>query len=66
MKLVTFVHNNRAPLVGALLGQGSERRVVDIQAAWRARGNRAVPYFNSVLAMVERGQAAVDAARELI
>ena len=67
MKLVTFVHNNRAPLVGALIGgQGSEGRVVDIQAAWRARGNRAVPYFGSVLAIVERGQAAVDAARELI
>lgn len=63
MKLVTFRSGRAAPRAGALLDGGE--RVLDLQAAHRARYGRASRHFGSVLAIVEGGERALDLARSL-
>jgi len=63
MKLVTFREGESAPKAGLLLDGA---RIFDLQAAYKARRNRAWPVFASVLAMVERGMPALDMARGLL
>ena len=63
MKLVTFRAGRIAPRAGALVDDGT--RVLDLQAAHRARYRRSSRDLASVLAVVEGGDAALDLARAL-
>ncbi len=61
MKLVTFQTGRGAPRAGVL--DGTE--VLDLQAAERARRNRTARHFATVLALIEGGERALDAARDI-
>jgi 2-keto-4-pentenoate hydratase/2-oxohepta-3-ene-1,7-dioic acid hydratase in catechol pathway len=63
MKLVTFRAARGALRAGALIDDGT--RVLDLQAAHRARYSRLSPRLASVLAIVEGGDDALDLARSL-
>lgn len=63
MKLVTFVAGRTAPRAGALVDGG--RRVLDLQAAHRARFGKSSRSLASVLAMAQTGQGAVELAEKL-
>ena len=65
MRLVTF--NTKAatgPRIGALVE--GDRSVVDIQAVASRHGGAAEPAFASMVALMEGGPAALDAARLLV
>jgi len=64
MKLVTFQSGSLPPRAGALVAGGG--KVVDLQAAHRARYKKASPLLASVLAMVEAGDKALDLADQLL
>ncbi len=64
MKLVTFQSGRTAPRAGALIDAG--RRVLDLQAAQRARYAKSSPMLASVLAMAQAGDAALELAAKLI
>jgi 2-keto-4-pentenoate hydratase/2-oxohepta-3-ene-1,7-dioic acid hydratase in catechol pathway len=63
MKLVTFVSPEREPRAGALIDNA---RIVDLQAAHRARWGSASPHLSSVLAIAEGGPDAFDVAVQTI
>jgi 2-keto-4-pentenoate hydratase/2-oxohepta-3-ene-1,7-dioic acid hydratase in catechol pathway len=63
MKLVTFRAARGSARAGALID--GETRVLDLQAAHRARYGRPSARLASVLAIVEGGDAALDLARSL-
>src|SRR4249919_3089708 len=63
MKLVTFRTARSGSRAGALIDDGT--RVLDLQAAHRARYGRASPRLASVLAIAEGGDVALDLARSL-
>jgi len=63
MKLVTFQVGKGAARAGALVEGGA--RVLDLQAAHRARYGKASRLLASVLAMIEAGDSAVDLAQAL-
>jgi 2-keto-4-pentenoate hydratase/2-oxohepta-3-ene-1,7-dioic acid hydratase in catechol pathway len=62
MKLVTFTARGGAPRAGALIQGG--RRVLDLQAAHRARWKKTSRQLSSVLAIAQGGQDALDRANE--
>lgn len=65
MRLVTFTTKTRtAPAIGALIGDGSS--VVDIQAVASRHGGAIEPAFASMIALMEGGPQALDAARLLV
>ena len=64
MKLVTFQTPRAAVRAGALIDGG--RKVLDLQAAHRARYGKASPLVASVLAMAQSGDAALELAAKLI
>ena len=64
MKLVTFQPGRKSARAGVLIDGG--RRVLDLQAAHRARYRKSSPLLKSVLAMAENGDAALELAGKLI
>ncbi|CAN7759960.1 fumarylacetoacetate hydrolase family protein [Pseudorhodoferax sp. LjRoot39] len=64
MRLVTFTHDPGPELAGALLDNG--QAVLSLQAAQQALHGAAHPAFASVQALVEGGDAALQAARALV
>ena len=63
MKLVTFRVSRGAPRAGALVEDGT--KVLDLQAAHRARYGKSSRLLASVLAMIEAGDAALELAYAL-
>lgn len=63
MKLVTFVAPERGPRAGTLIDNA---RIVDLQAAHRARWGNDTPFLSSVLAIAEGGPDALDVAAQTI
>lgn len=63
MKLVTFTVGRGLPRAGALVENGT--RVLDLQAAHRARYGKTSRLLASVLAIIESGEAALDLAQAL-
>jgi 2-keto-4-pentenoate hydratase/2-oxohepta-3-ene-1,7-dioic acid hydratase in catechol pathway len=63
MKLVTFVSPERVPRAGTLIDNA---RIVDLQAAHRARWGNDTPFLSSVLAIAEGGPDALDVAAQTI
>src|SRR3990167_6894038 len=64
MKLVTFAAQGRSPRAGVLIHGG--RRVLDLQAAHRARWKKTARALSSVLAIAEGGANALDRANETL
>lgn len=64
MKLVTFAAKGGAPRAGILIQGG--RRVLDLQAAHRARWKKTARALSSVLAIAEGGANALDRANETL
>jgi len=64
MKLVTFAAQGRSPRAGVLIQGG--RRVLDLQAAHRARWKKTARALSSVLAIAEGGANALDRANETL
>ena len=65
MRLVTFARRRGAkPRAGALIAQ--DARILDLQAAFRARYRKSSPLLSSVLAIIEGGEAAFALTRELV
>ena len=64
MKLVTFAAQGRSPRAGVLMQGG--RRVLDLQAAHRARWKKTARALSSVLAIAEGGANALDRANETL
>ena len=68
MRLITFTRSDRvepsAPRIGALIDDG--RSAVDIQAVPSRHGGAAEPAFASMIALMEAGPSALDAARLLV
>ena len=63
MKLVTFRVGRGVPRAGALVEEG--RKVLDLQAAHRARYGKSSRLLTSVLSIIEGGEAALDLANAL-
>ena len=63
MKLVTFRVSRGAPRAGALVEDGT--KVLDLQAAHRARYGKSSRLLASVLAMIEAGDSALELAYAL-
>ncbi|MGD9941732.1 MAG: fumarylacetoacetate hydrolase family protein [Burkholderiaceae bacterium] len=64
MKLATYLPNpSAAPQVGIV--DAEARTVLDLQAAWRRKHGSDNPAFTSMLALIEGGDAALAAAREV-
>lgn len=63
MRLVTFVDGKREERAGALIENDS--LVVDLQTAYQSQQGRESIEFSSVLALIERGELALDLARSL-
>jgi 2-keto-4-pentenoate hydratase/2-oxohepta-3-ene-1,7-dioic acid hydratase in catechol pathway len=64
MKLVTFQLPGGLPRTGAFID--GDRKVIDLQAAYKRRWGEESPAFGSVLAIVEGGRNALDRARETV
>ena len=67
MRLITFTKSSgtdHGPRIGALIDQ--DRSVVDIQAVAMRSSGVAEPAFASMIALMEGGPAALDAARLLV
>ena len=63
MKLVTFVHSGAARLGAVDL---ERQRIVDLQAASQAIHANPGQHFTSMLSLIEAGEPALDAARQLL
>tara|TARA_B100001105_G_scaffold219159_1_gene185956 strand:+ start:6799 stop:7788 length:990 start_codon:yes stop_codon:yes gene_type:complete len=64
MRLVTFTHDGGAELAGALIDGG--HAVLALQSAQQAVHGTSQPQFDSVQALIEGGDAALEAARALV
>ena len=64
MRLVTFAMGTAAPRAGALLD--GDRRVLDLQAAYARLYHGTSPVLDSVLAIVEAGDQALDTIAQLL
>jgi len=64
MRLVTFTAGNAAPRSGALID--GDRRVLDLQAAYSRIYHGRSPLLESVLRIVEVGDAALDVISQLV
>ena len=64
MRLVTFVVGSAAPRAGALLE--GDRRVLDLQGAYARLYHGTSPVLDSVLAIVEAGDQALDTIAQLL
>src|SRR4051812_48470432 len=64
MRLVTFTAGNAAPRSGALID--GDRRVLDLQAAYSRIYHGRSPLLESVLRIVEEGDAALDVISQLV
>src|SRR5690349_2348862 len=64
MRLVTFIVANAAPRAGALLD--GDRKVLDLQAAYGRLYHGTSPVLDSVLAIVEAGEQALDTIGQLL
>ncbi|MBL8380647.1 MAG: fumarylacetoacetate hydrolase family protein [Burkholderiales bacterium] len=64
MKLVTFRNGRGRARPGVLID--NDRKVLDLSAAQRARHGKAAKWFASVLAIVEGGDEALEAAAKLV
>ena len=64
MRLVTFVLQNSGPRAGALLE--GDRKVLDLQAAYSRLYHGTSPVLDSVLAIVEAGEQALDTIGQLL
>ncbi len=64
MKLVTFTTMDSERRIGALTG--SDSRVVDLRAANDLSGAGEIPAFDTMLALIEAGDPALEAARRLL
>lgn len=64
MRLVTFTVGNAAPRAGALVD--GERKVLDLQAAYGRLYHGTSPVLDSVLAIVEAGEQALDTIGQLL
>lgn len=63
MRLVTYLDNNGQQRAGTFINKGDN--IVDLQQACELRHAQSRAEFNSVLAIIEAGDQALDAAREL-
>ncbi len=64
MRLVTFTVGNAAPRAGALVE--GDRKVLDLQAAYSRVYHGSSPVLDSVLAIVEGGELALDTLGQLL
>src|ERR1700719_4663406 len=64
MKLVTFTARDGVARSGALID--GDRRIVDLQVAYRDRWKRDSPALSTVLAIAEGGQDALDVAAQTV
>jgi hypothetical protein len=64
MKLVTFTVRDGVARSGALID--GDRRIVDLQAAYRDRWKQDSPALSTVLAIAEGGQDALDIAAQTV
>jgi len=64
MRLVTFTVGNSPPRAGAFVD--GDRRVLDLQAAYSRTYHGSSPLLESVLGIVEAGEAALDVISQLL
>lgn len=64
MRLITYVHHNGPPRLGAFTGDDAQ--VVDLRRALLINSGIDAPAFGSMQALIEAGERAWDSARETI